>query len=100
MMRKSIIRTITTSTIKGVRLSVVDGKPAVETLDDVRVIGKVNDREAVKALKDEYGKDANVSVIGVEYSENTYEISVADFLAHAKIVDKEKEEAESEQAEV
>lgn len=93
MMRKTIVRTITTSTIKGVRLAVKEGRPTVENLPDVSVIGKVTEKEAIKALKDEFGKDENVSVVSVVFDTNTYEISVKDFLEHAKIVtDKPEEE--------
>lgn len=88
MMRKTITRTMATSTIHGFSLTVENGQPKTECLDPVTVMGKANDKEALRALKDKYGKDATVTVAKIEVAEDTYEISVDDFMKHAKKVDK------------
>lgn len=99
MMRKTIVRTMATSTINAYMLKVVDGVPTVENLEPLTVMGKANEKEIMKALKEKYGKDAPVSVASVEVQEDTYEISVEDFLKYAKKVEKGSEESEETEIE-
>lgn len=88
-MRKTIVRTICKSVINGCVLNVVDGTPQVEQLAPVTVAGKVNDKTALKTLKTEYGKDKAITLTSVETCEDTYEISVEDFLKYATKVETE-----------
>lgn len=94
MMRKTITRTMTTSTIKGFKLKIVDGAPSVETLDPVTIMGNANEKHALKALREVYGKDNSITVGSIETSEETYEISVDDFMKYATKVDKNKNQVE------
>ena len=85
-MRKSITRTLITSTIYGYELIVENGSPISKTLEPVKVVGKVNMIGALKELKSEYGKDKALSVAKIETNEAIYEISVKDFIENAKVV--------------
>ena len=87
MMRKTIVRTMSISTVKGYVLELVDGIPKTTELEPVTVCGEVTEKEGLKALKEEYGNKAiTVSEISVE--RNAYEISVKKFLEHATKIEK------------
>lgn len=88
MMRDTITRTLCTSTVHGCRLTMKDGSPVVEELEPLTVNGKASKKEAEKALRKAYGKDAALTVVSIDVEEALYEITVADFLAHAKKVEK------------
>lgn len=92
MMRKTIVRTMATSTITAFALHTKDGAPVVENLEPITVMGKASEKEALKSLKEVYGKDVSISIGKIEVTEDTYEISVDEFLKHAKKVDKSKAE--------
>ena len=99
MMRKTITRTIATSTIKAFKLSMVNGQPVVENLDPVIIAGKAKEKEALKALKEKYGDLKGVTIGEIETSEATYEISVEDFIKNAKKIDSESEPDKTEEVE-
>lgn len=88
MMRNTITRTMATSEIKGFMMKVVEGKPTVVELPVLTVTGKATEKDAIKELKKVHGKDANVTVGTIECHEDTYEISVEDFMKYAKKVEK------------
>lgn len=91
MMRNTIIRTMATSEIHAFRLVMVDGVPQVEELPVFTANGKLTHKDAERALRREYGKTAPITIKEVKVSENTYEISVEDFLKYAKKVEKTEE---------
>ena len=95
MMRKTIVRTMSTSTINAFALSMVDGKPVVENLEPLTVMGRATEKDALKALKEKYGKNASITIGSIEVQEDTYEISVEDFLKHAHKVEKELQTEEN-----
>lgn len=97
MMRKTITRTMATSKINAFKLTVENGQPKVENLEPLTVMGKATEKEALKALKEQYGKNAPVSIASIEVQEDTYEISVDDFVKYAKKVDKNSVQEESEE---
>lgn len=97
MMRKTIVRTMATSTINAFKLDIVDGNPQVENLEPITVMGKATEKEAIKALKDKYGKNAPVKIASIDVQEDTYEISVDDFVKYAKKVQKGSEGSETEE---
>lgn len=101
MMRKTIVRTMATSTINAFKLTVKDGKPEIENLEPLTVMGKATEKEALKALKDKYGKNEPVQVANIDIQEDTYEISVDDFVKYAKKIQKGSEgfETNSEDSE-
>lgn len=83
-----------TSTIKAFKLTLEEGQPKVETLEPITIMGKANQKDALKAVKEKYGKDASITVGEITVEENTYEISVDDFIKHAKKVKTEATETE------
>jgi hypothetical protein len=87
-MRAKITRTMTQTTITGVTLELKDKNPVTTELAPIVVNGVVKD--AVKELKNAYGKDKNYAVLEVKEEEKVYEISVEDFLKYAKEVKKEE----------
>lgn len=99
MMRKTICRTMATSTIQAFKLTIENGQPKVENLEPLVVMGKATEKEALKALKEKYGKNAPITIASIEVQEDTYEISVEDFVKHAKKVDKKTVEQENENEE-
>ena len=70
----------------------IEGKPETKTLEPISVIGKCTEKEALKVLKENYGKDKAITVCSIEVDEATYEITVEDFLAHAKKIEKTETE--------
>lgn len=92
MMRNTITRTMATSEIHAVRLTMIEGKPEVEQLPVMVIGGKATARDAEKALRKEYGKNAPITVTEIKVSEDVYEISVGDFMKYAKKVEKTSEE--------
>ena len=95
MMRKTICRTMATSTITAHRLTIVDGQPVVETLNPIVVMGKAKEKDALKAVKDVHGDLAGVTIGKIDVAEDTYEISVDDFVKYATKVTNNSEETES-----
>lgn len=97
MMRKTIVRTMSTSTINAFMLDVVNGKPEVKNLEPLTVMGRVTEKDAIKALRDVHGKNAPVTVANIDVKEDTYEISVEDFLKYATKVEKASEDSETKE---
>lgn len=95
MMRKTICRTMATSTINAFQLEVVNGKPEAKALEPITVTGKAKEKDALKALKDKYGTVQGITIGSIEVSEDTYEISVEDFLKYATKVAKDSEGSET-----
>ena len=88
MMRNTITRTMATSVIHAYRLTMKEGKPNIEELDPLTIGGKATVKDAEKALRKIYGKDAPITVSKIVVNEDVYEISVEDFMKYAKKVEK------------
>lgn len=88
MMRTTITRTMATSEIRAYRLVMREGRPEVEELPAMVISGKATEKDAEKALRKKYGKDAPVTISGIKVTEDVYEISVEDFMKYAKKVEK------------
>lgn len=93
-MRKSIVRTMTTSTIKAFLTKVENGKPVIDELEPLSVMGKCSEKEALKALREKHGKTSAITISSIVVSEEVYEISVADFIKYAKKVEKSSDISE------
>lgn len=91
MMRKTIVRTMATSTITAYTIEMVNGAPVAKALDPITVMGKATEKEALKAVKEQLGLTA-VTIGEIAIEEATYEISVDDFMKHAKKVEKTDKE--------
>lgn len=89
-MRKTIVRTMPTSTIHAYMLEVVDGKPVAKNLEPLTVMGNATEKAALKELKNVYGKENAITIGSITVEENTYEISVTDFVKYAKKIEKEE----------
>lgn len=99
MMRKTIVRTMATSTITAYTVEIENGLPVAKALDPIVIMGKAKEKDALKAVKEQYGKVA-VTIGEIKVDEATYEISVDDFMKYAKKVDAptETEQADEETA--
>lgn len=86
MMRKHITRTLTRSTVECFAVKMVDGKPEVETLAPVTVWGVPSDKEALKAVKEAYPEAKGVTVGNVKSVDETYRVSIDDFVTIAELV--------------
>ena len=93
MMRKTIVRTMATSTITAYTVEMVEGAPVAKALDPIVIMGKAKEKDAIKAVKEQYGKVA-VTIGEIKVEEATYEISVDDFMKYATKVEQATEETE------
>ena len=97
MMRKTIRRKLTKSTIYGYKLVMENGEPKVEKVEAVTCWGNVTAADGKKLFAEKYGKDANVMVAQIEQETVCFEISVEDFIAAAHVVENEDNETEDDE---
>lgn len=86
MMRKTITRSLVTSTIKAFTVDFTDGNPVAKALDPVTIVGKAKEKDAIKAVRNAYNITA-FTIGEIVYSESVYEISVEDFMKYATKID-------------
>lgn len=91
-MRNTITRTITTTTINSAIVEFVNGECTVRDLDPITVHGTLSQAEAHKITVKKYGKGHNIVVKSLNTIDNFYEISVADFIKYAHVVEKPTED--------
>lgn len=101
MMRKHITRTLTRTTVTAYAVKMVDGKPEVEALEPVTVWGVPTEKEAIKAVKDAHVDKNGVTVGDIKSSEETYRVTIDDFVTIAeKVADQTSmDEIENEEKE-
>lgn len=90
MMRKTITRTLQRSTVTAYRMTKVDGKPTIETLEPVSAWGKLNENDAKKLLAETYGKDCAAMIDEINVVDETYQIDIETFVANAVKVEQTK----------
>jgi len=95
-MRKTIVRTITATTIESANVTFEKGKPVVKNNDPLTVNGVIAEDKALKEVRKAYGVTA--SVTNISSIDATYEISVDDFIKHAKKIEAPTEEQKTEGA--
>jgi hypothetical protein len=84
-MRKSIMRTITATTIESANVTFKKGLPVVEKNAPITVNGVIAEDKALKEIRKTYGNTAQVTALNEV--NDIYEISVEDFIKYAtKIV--------------
>lgn len=83
-MRKTIVRTITATTIQSVQLKFVNGKAELIDNKELTLNGKIDEATALKVIRKEYGENAQLK--SVEETTNAYEISVENFIKHATVI--------------
>lgn len=94
---EKITRTLEVTEISYLEAVVKDGTPALEPREPEKVFGNVEDKaKAAQLLNKKYGSDKTFLVTGLEVSQGKYEISIEDFLAHAKKVEPKKAESPTE----
>ena len=95
-MRNTITRTITTSTINPVMIDFTNGTPTAKDLEPITVHGTITQEEAQKIVRKTHGKALPIVVKSIDTVDKFYEISVADFIKYAHVVEKPiEDEAEN-----
>jgi hypothetical protein len=85
MSRKTMVRTITATTINSSNVKFEKNAPVVTANEPITITGIVDEDKALKAVRKAYGQTAQVaSIVQVD---DVYEMSVADFMKYAKKVD-------------
>jgi hypothetical protein len=93
-MRKTIVRTITASTIESANVTFEKGKPVVKANEPLTVNGIIKEDKALKEVRKAYGELAQVT--SINSVDAMYEISVEDFIKYATKV--EQPTAEQQEA--
>jgi hypothetical protein len=83
-MRKTIVRTITATTIESANVKFEKGKPVVTANAPIVLNGIVAEDKALKEVRKAYGETAQVT--NTSQVDDVYEISVEDFIKYAKKV--------------
>jgi len=91
-MRKTLTREVTHTTVKLARMNIVDGKPEVEEMEDLVLIGNVNKEKAQRQVTKEFGHGA--TVLEVKPDTKKYKMAVEKFIELAEEVTEETEEQE------
>lgn len=97
MMRKHITRTLTRSVVPAYTVKIVDGKPEIETLEPVTVWGVPTEKKALKAVKDAHGDINGIAVGEIQSTEETYRVTIDDFVTIAERVENQSDENETEE---
>jgi hypothetical protein len=90
MSRKTIIRTITATTIKSANMGFVKGLPVVTENKDIVVNGTIEESKALKEIRKTYGE--NAQIVEITAIDAVYEITVEDFIKYATKVEPTVEE--------
>jgi len=76
-------REVTLTTVKLGKVSVVEGRPTVEEMEDVVLIGNISLERAQRAVRKDFGND--VTVFGVQADTKTYELPLETFIEIATV---------------
>jgi hypothetical protein len=82
-MRKIMSKEVTFTTIKTVKIEVVEGQPTNVLLPDEIMIGSITFEKALKAMKQKYGE--SIIVYDMITETKVYEMEVEDFIKHASL---------------
>jgi hypothetical protein len=96
-MRKKMQKEVTKTTVKVAKISLVDGLPQAQNLEDEILLGNVSVEKAQKTVQKKY--DEPVTVLGVEPDTTIYEMDVEEFIKHASIKVDSEESSEVEVSE-
>lgn len=93
-MRKTIVRTITATTIESAKITFEKGKPVCTVNAPIIVNGVIAEDKALKEVRKTYGETSQVTnIVSVDA---VYEISVEDFIKYATKVEAEPKEENKE----
>lgn len=85
-MRKTIVRTITATTINSSNITFIAGKPIITENKPITVNGTIDEPKALKEVRKAYGEKAQIT--DTTEVNDVYEISVEDFMKYAtKVVE-------------
>lgn len=91
-MKATLKRTLTESTINAYSVTIQEnGKPAVSEIEPVTVYGKISEAQALKEMKKIYPDRKSLAISKITENEVQYEISVDEFVKHAKRIEKEND---------
>ena len=88
-MRGKITKQIEMTTVTVAKMVVNDGVAAIENVEPFSIIGKVNERAALKAAQEKYG-EGTYSVISLVNSPKAYEMDIEKFIANATEISTEQ----------
>jgi hypothetical protein len=91
-MRKTLVKEVTSTTVKVARMEIENGQPIAVNLPDVILLGNVSLEKAQKIVNKEYGGG---TVFGVQAETKTYVMSVEEFIKVASL----KEDGDGETSE-
>lgn len=94
MVRRTLTREITTTTIKAAKMEVVDGVPQAIPLADETVLGSLNLEKAQKHIEKIHGK--GVTVFDTVRESKRYQMPIEEFISLATVVEDDDEENEEE----
>lgn len=91
-MRKTIVRTITFTTIQSAKVGFEKGLPVITPNAPLTINGIIADDKALKEVRKSYGESSQITDIST--TDNTYEISVEDFIKYATKIETPTDEQE------
>lgn len=94
---KNITRTITTKVITASAVSFVEGKPVIRDLKPLETMEEMTERKIILYFKEQCEKGETPAVNNIVSKEETYSISLEDFLKHAKKVEPKEKAAEQQE---
>lgn len=95
-MRTTIERSLVKTTIHACSVKIENGTPVATAVDPIVVYGNYTEEQARKEIARVHGKHSSVVLAKIEAEEKHYEISVDDFVKHAKEVEKKSEQTVTE----
>lgn len=84
-MKQTISRTITTTDLKYSTFNVVDGEVEVSPKQEVSLFGKKTLEQSKKELTKMFAEGVDFTIVDIEYSVNTYEMDLNEFINYATI---------------
>ncbi len=91
MIRKHITRSIPVASIRAYSVTPVDGKPVVTELEPVVAYGNPSEDEAIKLVKNVYGKNIVVTIASVDVETKTFRCPIDAFVSVAECVENSDE---------
>jgi predicted lactoylglutathione lyase len=83
VLRKNLVRKITTTTAQIFKISMNGNTPQIEELDKITLLGKPTEREILKAVKEKHGAGGSYTIGETTVEDTMYEMAVEDFVALA-----------------
>ena len=88
-MRGKITKQITLTAVNAVKVDVKEGVPTLVEVPAIDLLGEVNERAALRAIKEEYG-NGTYSIVSIAHNRKAYEMDVETFMEHATEISPEQ----------